>query len=427
MPSQRDLAAIHVGTLQVPYYLEAFSQSNPIAPLSSFWKDSNGNFLTPISRVPVKTSDQTIPLLVSIPNSTKPDSGWPVVIFQHGITANRTNLLGVADALAAAGLAAVAIDLPLHGITAAGDSYQVRAATAAFDSTVQERLFDVDYVNNSTQAPGSDGNVDDSGAHFINLRNLAVTRDNVRQGVADLFTLTQALQSMDYDGDTGNTDFDTSRIYFLGHSLGAIVGSVFLAMEPDVQDAVLAMPGASLAKLLDGSAAFGPAIAAGLAANGVVKGTADYEAFLMAAQTVIDSADPINYVDRVRNSNSRGVLFIEVIGDMVIPNTVPDANSAPGTLPGPLAGTTPFAIFLGLTPSTSSFSGTDVGAWVNFHSPDNIGAAHHGSILTPLDAFGSANTVSQAVFTEMQQEASVFLASDGSTLSISDNTYIVVP
>ena len=424
------LATILVGTLQVPYYLQAPSQANPLAPLNSYWKNADGTFLIPASPAPQKTSDQTIPLLVSIPKSDpnnpltqKPAGGWPVVVFQHGITGNRSNLLGVADALAKAGLAAVAIDLPLHGITDSTNA--LRMATEAFDGTVQERNFDLDFVNNTTLAPGPDGTADDSGFHFINLSNLAVTRDNVRQGVADLFTLTKALQTMDYDGDPNNTDFDASRIYFMGHSLGAIVGTVFLAMESNVQDAVLAMPGESLAKLLDGSAAFGPTIAAGLQANGVVKGTADYEAFMMAAQTVIDSADPVNYVDRA--GNGRGVLLFQVIGDMVIPNTVPDANSPTGTVPAPLAGTTPMAMSLGLTAYSATATGSNLQAWVRFSTPDSIGSAHHGSVLTPTNTAGAADSVSQAVFTEMQSELATFLATDGNTLSINNTTYVVSP
>lgn len=414
-------ANIHVGTLQVPYYLAAPSGGNPTAALSGFWKDTDGSFLTPGSKIPVKTSDQTIPLLVSIPVSAKPAGGWPVVIFQHGITGSRQNMLGAADALAAAGMAVVAIDLPLHGLTTA-DS--LRLATTAFDSNAQERQFDMDLVNNTTSQAGADGTVDESGTHFINLRNLVVTRDNVNQSVADLFALTKALATMDYDGNATNTDFDISRIYFMGHSLGGIVGTVFLGMEPTVQDAVLAMPGASLAKLLDGSASFGPVIAAGLAASGVVKGTADYEAFLGAAQTVIDPADPINYVDRVRSG--RGVLLFEVIGDLVIPNTVPDANTPANTTPGLLAGTAPFATFAGLTQYNASASGSNLAAWVRF-STDNDGNAHHGSVLTPDDATDSASAVSAAVFFEMQSELATFLASDGAVLTVTDDTYIVAP
>ncbi len=419
-------ANIHVGTLTVPYYLQAPSVSNPTAALNEFWKDSNGSFLTPASPVPQKTRDEIIPLLLSVPTSgvaTKPAGGWPVVIFQHGITSSRQAMLGAADALANRGLAVVAIDLPLHGL-ATTDS--LRLATEAFDSTAQERHFDMDLIDNTSSVPGPDGTPDSSGFHFVNLRNLVVTRDNVRQSVADLFALTKALETMDYDDNPATTDFDTSRIYFMGHSLGGIVGSVFIAMEPNVQDAVLAMPGASLAKLLDGSATFGPIIAAGLAANGVNKGTSDYEAFMGAAQTVIDPADPINYVDRT--GSNRGILLLEVVGDLVIPNTVPDVNSPAGTVPAPLAGTTPMATFLGLTPygASADGSGSNLAAWVRF-STNNDGSAHHGSVLMPTDALGNTNSVSAAVFQEMQTELAVFLVNDGTVLSINDNTYIVAP
>ena len=44
-----------------------------------------------------------------------------------------------------------------------------------------------------------------------------------------------------------------------------MAGTTFLAHEQGVRDAVLAFGGASLAKILDGSANFGPVIAAGLA------------------------------------------------------------------------------------------------------------------------------------------------------------------
>jgi hypothetical protein len=41
----------------------------------------------------IKQSDQTIPMIVTVPKGAKPEGGWPVVIFQHGITRNRTDIL----------------------------------------------------------------------------------------------------------------------------------------------------------------------------------------------------------------------------------------------------------------------------------------------------------------------------------------------
>jgi pimeloyl-ACP methyl ester carboxylesterase len=329
------------------------------------------------------------------------------VIFQHGITANRASLLAVADAMAQAGFAVVAIDLPMHGITGLETN-----GTAAFLDAAHERTFNLDLVTQDAQgnitAAVPDGITDSSGSHFINLTNLLNSRDNLRQSVSDLFTLTYALGGMSAGGNT----FDTGNVYFMGHSLGGIVGLTFLGIEPDtsVKDAVIAMAGGGIAKLLDGSAAFGPVIAGGLAANGVIKGTSDYESFLGAAQTTLDSGDPVNYASAA--ASGRGILFFEVVGgggvpsDLVVPNRVPDANDLSGTIPGPLSGTDPLVSVdanipnpgLGLTQYDTTQAASNLLALVRYNAGD------HSSVLSPA---GNA-----AVTTEMQTEAATFLGSD---------------
>ncbi|MDH5473596.1 MAG: hypothetical protein OEY61_12130, partial [Gammaproteobacteria bacterium] len=167
------------------------------------------------------------------------------------------------------------------------------------------------------------------------------------------------------------------------------------------------MGGGGVAKLLDGSASFGPSIAAGLAANGVIKGTADYESFLGAAQTVVDSGDPINHATAA--ATGRGILFFEVIGgsgspsDLVVPNRVPDGNDTSGTIAAPLSGTDPLVgvdadianTGLGLTQYDTSAAGPALKALVRYTAGD------HGSILSP-----AANAT---VTTEMQTQAAGFV------------------
>ena len=108
---------VYAGSLTVPYYLEAPSPANPKANQTGFWKGASGNSVTRFESTPVSTGNQTIPVLMSVPAGAAPAAGWPVVIFQHGITQDRSNLLAIADALAGAGFAGIAIDMPLHGIT----------------------------------------------------------------------------------------------------------------------------------------------------------------------------------------------------------------------------------------------------------------------------------------------------------------------
>ncbi len=386
------LANIYVGSIDIPYYLSNTS-SLPTDPLNRFWQGVGGTHLTQFNSTPVATSTETIPLLLSIPKTGA--APWPIVIFMHGITSDRSAMLAIADALASAGFAAIAIDLPLHGL----------ASASALYSGI-ERTFDLDLIDNNTSAPGPDGIADTSGSHFINLRNLLTTRDNLRQGIADLFTLNAALSTLDYDG--GGADIDTGNVYFFGHSLGAMVGSVFLALEPGVKDAVLAMPGGGIAKLLDGSATFGPIIAAGLAAVGVDKGTSSYESFMGAAQTLMDSGDPNNYATAA--SIGRGVLLFEVIGDQVIPNNVL-ADAPAGTVPAPLSGTDPLASLLSLVQVSTTTSDTnDMLAFIRFTAGD------HRSVLDPSE--------NATVTTVMQTATASFFASDGQQVVISDESVV---
>jgi pimeloyl-ACP methyl ester carboxylesterase len=437
-------ADIYEGALTTPYYLTAATGVNDFLPLASLWKSSAaGN--PPLSYLaagaaagagapanvvasyvtPVSTSTQTIPVLLSTPAGGC-GAPCPVVIYQHGITTNRTTLFALADSMAAAGYAVIAIDMPMHGVT--GNETD---GTAVFKDTVNgERTFDLDLVTQDATtgditAPLPDGVTDTSGRHFINLTNLQNSRDNVRQAVSDLIALRDSLAGVDFNGAAADGTFDLTNVKFLGHSLGGIVGTTFLAFEPasSVGDAVIAMSGGGIAKLLDGSAAFGPSIAAGLAANGVIKGSTDYEAFMGATQAVVDSGDPINHTTAA--TTGRGILFFEVVGgngipsDLVVPNRVPDTNDNSNTVPGPLSGTDPLVGVdldvanpgLGLTQFNTSQSGPNLLALVRYNSGD------HGSILSPA--------ASLAVTTEMQTQAATFFATGG--LVVGDASVIVAP
>jgi len=383
------LADIYAGTLQVPYYLD----SN--APLTAHWLGRGGSELTRYNPVAVATQTLTIPLLVTVPNAASgqhnPATGWPSVIFQHGITQDRTNLLAIADALATAGFVGVAIDLPLHGIT---DTKNPFYATA-------ERTFNLDLVNNTTLLPPADGLIDPSGSHFINLTSLLTGRDNLRQGVADLLSLTATVPTLDIDGDAV-ADLDAKRIRFVGHSLGGIVGGVLLGLEPTITAATLAMPGGGIAKLLDGSATYGPGIAAGLAANGLNKGTLPYESFLGAAQTALDSGDPINYAAAAAAAHP--IHMIEVVGGG---GSLPD-QSVPNSVAGaPLAGTEPLARLMALKSiGATAQDAAGIRGIVRFI------AGSHSSILDP--------SPSPPVTAEMQSETAGFAATAGTTLTITN-------
>lgn len=444
-------AVLWQGSVTVPYYLSAPTMSNPLAPIKEFWKADTtiapgallGTNLTYTNRIPKKTADETIPMLLAVPGGAcvKPAGGWPVMIFQHGITGHRGQMLPIANTMAKSPIcmATVAIDLPLHGLRsaadyAAGSSDQGLASLLHVGYTpggVRERIFGVDYVNNTTGASGSDGFVDSSGAHFINLTSPLTSRDNLREAAADLLALSRALTVMDYD--MGGADFDTSKLYFSGLSLGAITGAQFVSYDPRVKAAALVSPGGGLGKMVPVSPAFGPTINGGLAAAGRIVGTAGYEQFLFLLQTVVDQGDPLGNWQQFRAAGVPTLMF-QVRNDLVVPNDgsalnyqVPASPPFPIALPtnvpaiAPYAGTTPLARAFGLPNlSADATNAEGVSGFIRF----NTGC--HGSLLTPATCAPATTdpTLALAVTVEMNSIIAKYFASNGALVDISNSAII---
>ncbi|MEE4246721.1 MAG: hypothetical protein V2I33_15020 [Kangiellaceae bacterium] len=436
------------GQVTLNYLLDAPTQENPTGPLTGFWRAADmvpdgqggmvpnplaGGFLTYVNSLPGVKGQEQVPLMVSLPKPAvcpQPAGGYPVAIFQHGITGNRTQMVALADSMAQACTAVVSMDLPLHGIGADDAIHQALQAASQGQLGIfegytpgglRERTFGVDYIDNATSAPGPDGNVDDSGAHFINLPSLLTSRDNLRQAVLDLLALKSAIPAMDVDGN-GLPDFDANQVSFVGISLGGIVGSSFVAYadevsnlfapivtSPMITSSVLNVPGGGIAGLLDASDTFSPVVRGGVAASAGLD-PADpafagvYQQFLFAAQTIIDSADPINTA-AYAVVNDVPTLLMRVAGDAVVPN-----NSATA----PLSGTDPLAAYLNLT----LVAPTDPGPVVGPRLLSRFNTGTHGSLLTPAGPNGATEFL--AVTVEMQTQAASFVASAGAATVVTD-------
>ena len=380
---------IYVGALAIPYYLSREK------PLSGYWQTADGGAVTRYNPLPVATAPLQIPVLMTVPNAkagqSKPATGWPVVIYQHGWFQNRTELAFLADALSFAGFAAVAIDMPLHGIT---------DPTNPFYSKGLERTFDLDLVNNTTGAAGPDGKIDaPSGTYFFYPKSLLTTRDNFREAAEDLRQLTATLPMVDLDGD-GKPDLDTGQIHFVGHSMGAITGSTFLGIEDNVTSATLGMAGGGLAKALEGSPLYGPTFTAQLATQGLIKGTPTYENYFVGLQTVGDSGDPINY--GATAADLHPIHLIEVVGG---DGVLPDQNVPNSVENAPLAGTEPLAKVMGLKSASRTTSDENgVRAIVRFTQ------GNHYSLWYPV--------ASSSTTAEMQGQMIKFLQTEGTELEI---------
>ncbi|MED5463885.1 MAG: hypothetical protein VX699_04460 [Myxococcota bacterium] len=474
-------ADIHFGALEVPYYLDS---ENP-ARSDNFWRGLGEAFPTQhyyelSGQGPVARSTQTIPFLVTTPNATsKPAGGWPVTIFQHDFTQNRFNALAISEALAAAGQAVIAIDLPLHGVSkynlydpltgAAGKSSGLNAlyrfsadAPAAFeacgacaegqspDATCGETcgvgrckaMVGSVYANHPAFGAvaemlaermmgvdgDGDGEVDGSGTGFLNVQGGLNFRDNLRQAAADLMVLRKTLPKMDL--------FDTTKVSFVGHGVGASVGVLFLSQAEKaglgITSAVLASPLSGIARALEASASIGPGLKLALVAlAGLEVGSPAYESFFMALQTTLDAADPVNYGSALVVPT----LMFEVIGDG---DTFPEDTVFPVSFSAeaPNMGSASLAIEMGLKGVSSSVADTEgLLASVRFTK----GA--HGSLLDPTGAgvcvplacdadaaaqaaYGECVGPAAAVTTEMQTQLVSFIATGGTTLPVQQSVEI---
>jgi dienelactone hydrolase len=405
--STLNAATIYSGTLNVPYYLEAPSSTNPTANLSGYFKDSNGKSI--ISGVPVQNSLQNIPVLLSTPKTAMPAAGWPLVIFQHGVTANRLHLYSVADSFALAGYMVVAIDLPLHGITPTSTAASLRCSAPCV-----ERTFDVDFVtevNETVTAIAPDTIKDSSGAHFMNLQSLLTTRDNGRQASSDLMTLHKSLATANFLTKAfaaETTKIDTTNVHYVGHSMGSMTGFGFLANESSVKTVTLLNSGSNWAGMLMGSQKYGPTLIKGLAAVGIEQGSDSFNSFLIAMQTVLESSDPVSYASTVATNHK--VYLTKVANDNSVPNNV---------LPTfPFTGTEGLVGLMGAT--TIDTNGTLTDSLYSVNDKDvvlNFTKGVHTTILRPIDVDDSNYT---DVFTVMQESMVSFVTSDATTLKISD-------
>jgi hypothetical protein len=414
------IANARFGTVTVPYYSPIpavaapglISTDNTIlrkawvaaaAPPAPLTDPANERNLTRFNPIPALQAAKPIPLLVTVPNANagaagvKPANGWPVVIFQHGITRDRSDAFAIAGAFAQAGWVVAAVDLPMHGITSsASPLYQAP----------NEQTFNLDLLVNATGASGPDGVIDSTGSNFINLTYPLASRDNLRQGVVNLLALTRALPTLDLDGDPNTVDVDGTRIAFVGQSLGSIVGISYGSVVPNpaiTRTMTFSVPGGGIAALLRDSPSFAPRINAGLQAQGLIPGTSLYAQYFRDVQAIIDAGDPLNFI--ASTVAQRTIYLQQVVGGSGTPASLPDQvipNSATARLIAAAGAALPRV--LPGAPRVGS-------GYVNFIAGD------HGSLLSP--------TASAAATVEMQTEMAAFTVT-GNTINVV-NAAVVQP
>lgn len=402
-----------VGGLDVGASTYQVHRPNPLAGGA----DLPGPWTDPVAPAPQPPFDGplgpgVIEVLIVVPNPAgpagpMPATGWPTVVFGHGLARSKQDLLALAPQLAAAGFASVSIDLVGHGARAVRISDDPAAGCAG-------------GAPSPTDAP-------QCFAPFVSS-DLATTRDNLRQSVLDLELLVRALSACGATACDG-LQVDPRRVVFVGQSLGGIVGSIAVAADPRLDTAVLNATGAGLVDILERTdtlelrcplvnslieagilvgAPWDPATpAVGLCTTDAWRAQPGYQQFAAIARWVLDPAEPANYAARLAQDR---VLLQEVVGDRVIPNFATDTLGALIDLrPQPAD---PFAPTT-RTASAAILAQPDASAWLRYLTlppgdPATGGAGNayaHGSLLAPAPAPGGELGTAR-----MQLDAITFLS-----------------
>jgi pimeloyl-ACP methyl ester carboxylesterase len=273
----------------------------------------------------------------------------PLVVYEHGIAQSKTHMLPLAAALAAKGFIVAAIDQMMQGDRSfcSGSGADLTAAQAAADQMCCPALVcgaadattcafkanlstsvDVDSLGrpihigvcetslgargrplahryDSGSTPSLKGIAFASGNRLLSF-NFFRLRDAFRQDAVDQSALVKALAPV----GPGTDDFaahlraygiavDPTRIYWVGHSGGAINGAMTLAVNPRVTRGVAYAPGATFVDIAANPASSFHSTLIGLLPPTIPEGSSAYLQLLQTAKWVLDPSDPANYAPYV--------------------------------------------------------------------------------------------------------------------------------
>ena len=204
--------------------------------------------VAPADGLPDIQSTPRLPFTVTIPSAPAPVGGYPIIINQHGLGGGRSIVPLFAEAFAQAGYASIGIDAVAHGYrfhdpdgTGSTNGKSADLESNFFGGTIipdgfadQGLLGILPLASASTQV-----------GFFQSFANLVGVRDNFRQTCSDLMQVVRLIQSNSIDSAL-SVSIDENNIFYMGHSLGGLMGSCLATYEPDVRGYFLNAPGGGL-------------------------------------------------------------------------------------------------------------------------------------------------------------------------------------
>lgn len=263
-------------------------------------------------------------VLITVPRGTMPAEGYPIVVFsrtgaggdrplvERGVRAENGGSAidegsGPARDFARVGWAAISVDGPHGGM---------RNTSAPNWSAEQTLVF--------------------------NILNMAGTRDNVRQSALELALTTRMIEDLRFDASMcpeGSADarFDDAELTMFGHSMGATISPLAVAVEPRIRALLLSGAGGSWIENIIHKQLPIPVRGGFQSILGVTGAYEihEHDPSMMLLQWAGESADPPVYAEAIRANGAHILMMQGIIDHYILP---PIANSLSLALELDLAG-----------------------------------------------------------------------------------------
>ncbi len=265
----------------------------------------------------------------------------PMMIFHHRVFRGRADMLTVADSFAAAGMVTVSIDSAKHGdrsFCTAGTSGVASGwnggatcvtslpAGAQGDKHPPGTCGTAGFAKQPVSATctgacaqaATDGIPYVSG-NYLMTTNFFRTRDTMRQDLIDQSQLVRAIAFVPKGPPpTGHAVFDhmvargviidPAAIYYTGQSIGSVQGAANVATNSRISKAAFDVGGGTFVDLVLSSPEYAPLVDELLAELGIEHGSAAYLQFRVVAKTILDPAEPINFVGHLQTKTLPNLL-----------------------------------------------------------------------------------------------------------------------
>jgi pimeloyl-ACP methyl ester carboxylesterase len=280
-----------------------------------------------------------IPFVLTLPETDQKEV--PVVMFGHGAKTSRELVYLVANRLAEAGFAVIAIDFPYHGTRSictrhsqcAGPAWCTERGTCRRTDGTRGRVRTIEAPD-WLWAHGPEYPIT-SGHRFFEMDDFTATRAHFDQALVDLMQTRRVIRGADWPAVADGVDLAGDEVSYFGISLGAILGANLAAIEPDIQRYALNAPGGEFVELIEGSKKLNPRFERMLRHRQYERQTREFADLRRRAEAELSSVDPVDVGphatgepfaffdarrDRWRCAPRREILIQMARDDRVVPN-----------------------------------------------------------------------------------------------------------